>query len=74
MEPQPHLSTAHIIILSITGLAVLSCLSCLLSALQARKKFHKLVPEAEVKLHLAILRLEARHADKVVRNEFNRYS
>lgn len=32
------------------------------------------LPEAEVKLHLAILKLESMQADKIAKNDFQRYN
>ena len=32
------------------------------------------LPEAEVKIHLAILKLEEQHAEKIAKNEFQRYN
>lgn len=50
--------------LLLTSLLIYWAIEC------SRRKMNKLVPEAEVKIHLAILRLEEMHADKIARNEF----
>lgn len=36
----------------------------------SRKKLRKLLPEAEVKIQLAILKLEQKHSEKIANEEF----
>jgi len=44
-----------------------------LSVEVSRRSILQKLPEAEVKIHLAILKLEQKQADKIAKNEYQRY-
>ena len=43
---------------------------CVVANNYSRKKLHKLLPEAEVKIQLAILKLEQKHSEKIAHEEY----
>ena len=59
--------------ITIVVVVVLVCIALMKLAIDnSNKNLNELLPEAEMKLQLAIYKLEERQADKVVRNELLR--
>lgn len=67
------MNQAFIILIICSVIVLLASLFCVSIELSRRSLLKKL-PEAEVKIHLAILKLEQKQAEKIAKNEFQRYS
>lgn len=62
------------IIIIISGVIAIVLIIVCISVEISRRQMKSVLPEAEVKIHLAIIKLEQRQAEKIARNEFQRYN
>ena len=60
---------------SVAGIALCLLMTCLLTCCYKlwERQILKKLPEAEVKIHLAILALEHKQAEKIAKNEYQIY-